>query len=107
MQPLTATRDYFEILTTLKAEIKNARLRAHLSVNRELVLLYWRIGKAILNRQIQTGWGGKVIEQLSQDLKHEFPDMTGLSARNLVYMQTLAKEFPNHEFTQQLVAQIP
>lgn len=106
MDKLTTSKDYFEVLNSLKTEIKQARIRAHLSVNRELVLLYWRIGKEILNRKGELGWGSKVIEQLSQDLRYEFSEMKGLSARNLVYMQTFAAAYPDYEFTQAVPAQI-
>ncbi len=101
------TKDYYDVLTALKTEIKNARLRAHLAVNKELILLYWRIGREILKRKAELGWGSKVINQLSQDLRHEFPEMTGLSSRNLIYMQTFAGAYPDFEFAQQPAAQIP
>ncbi len=107
MSDLSNKNSYFETLQNLKAEIQQSRLRAHLSVNKELILLYWRIGKEILNRKKELGWGSKVIEQLSQDLRHEFPEMKGLSSRNMVYMQTFASAYPDYEFTQQVVAQLP
>jgi predicted nuclease of restriction endonuclease-like (RecB) superfamily len=98
---------YLSLIEKLKQEIASARVKAHLAVNRELVTLYWDIGRMILERQEHEGWGAKVIENISKDLRKEFPEMTGLSARNLVYMQTFAKSYPDFEFTQQLVAQIP
>lgn len=106
MSDLINNKSYFETLHTLKAEIKQSRLKAHLSVNKELILLYWRIGKEILKRKQELGWGSKVIDQLSQDLRHEFPEMKGLSTRNMVYMQTFASAYPDYEFTQALPAQI-
>ena len=99
MKSLVDNKEYFEALTALKQEIKTARLRAHISVNQELVLLYWRIGKEIIKRKSELSWGSKVVDQLSQDLRHEFPEMTGLSARNLVYMQTFAAAYPDYQFT--------
>jgi hypothetical protein len=66
---------YAELLTELKAQICSARARAALSVNRELVLLYWRIGKQILESQRQEGWGSKVVDRLSRDLRVAFPEM--------------------------------
>jgi predicted nuclease of restriction endonuclease-like (RecB) superfamily len=69
--------------------------------------LYWSIGRQILDRQSQEGWGSKVIENISKDLSAEFPEMKGLSARNLKYMQRFVKEFPDVQIVQQLVAQIP
>lgn len=100
-------KDYGKFLENLKSEISNARIKAALSVNQELVLLYWKIGKQILERQSKEGWGTKVIERLAQDLRHAFPEMRGLSARNLVYMRTFANTYPEDLFTQQPIAQIP
>lgn len=101
------SNSYIELIKSLKKEIHQSRIRAHLSVNKELIMLYWRIGKNILDRQKAEGWGSKVIENVSQYLRTEFPEMKGLSARNLVYMQTFAKKFNDYEFTQQAAAQIP
>jgi predicted nuclease of restriction endonuclease-like (RecB) superfamily len=70
------------------------------------VRLYWSIGRDILARQAEQGWGAKVISHLSTDLQREFPEMKGFSPRNLDYMQTLASIYPE-EFAQQAVAQIP
>ena len=106
MTDIVNTKTYIEFLNSLKKEIQHARLKAHLAVNKELILLYWRIGKEILERKKDLGWGSKVIEQLSQDLRHTFPEMKGLSLRNLVYMQTFASSYPDFEFTQALPAQI-
>ena len=98
---------YPAFLTELKERIRTAQVRAALSVNRDLVLLYWQIGRDILLRQGSEGWGAKVIDRLSRDLRAAFPEMKGFSPRNLVYMQTLASAYPDEQFTQQLVAQIP
>jgi hypothetical protein len=69
--------DYPQFLTTLKAQIRATQVRAALAVNAELVQLYWRIGHSILDQEQQRGWGGKVIDQLAQDLRREFPELTG------------------------------
>lgn len=98
---------YKDLLNSLKEQIKNARIKAAFSVNKELILLYWNIGKQILERQDNEGWGSKVIDQISKDLKSFFPEMKGLSPRNLVYMQTFARDFSDFEFTQQVAAQLP
>ncbi len=98
--------NYAILLQSLKTEISTARIRAHLSVNKEMISLYWRIGNQILERQKQEGWGTKVIENISKDLRKEFPEMKGLSARNLVYMQTFAKSYPDFAITQATLAQI-
>ncbi len=82
---------YGELLEDLKARIRTAQVRAALAVNRELVLLYWQIGREILARQREAGWGAKVVERLAVDLRREFPEMTGFSARNLKYMRAFAR----------------
>jgi predicted nuclease of restriction endonuclease-like (RecB) superfamily len=75
---------YGELLENLKSRIRTARVQAALAVNRELVLLYWHIGKEILQRQEQEGWGTKVIDRLADwTLRREFPEMKGFSPRNL------------------------
>jgi predicted nuclease of restriction endonuclease-like (RecB) superfamily len=102
-----APDNYSAFLTELKQRIRGARLAASLSVNRELVLLYWSIGRDILARQRAEGWGAKIIDRLAADLHRAFPDMTGMSARNLRYMRTFAKSWPHEEFVQQVVAQLP
>ncbi len=78
---------YAELLAELKTRIRTARIRAGVAVNRELVLLYWHMGRQILNRQSREGWGAKVIDRLSADLRREFPEMSGFSPRNLKYMR--------------------
>ena len=98
--------NYAALIQTLKTEISQARIRAHLSVNKEMITLYWRIGSQILERQDKEGWGTKVIENISNDLRKEFPEMKGLSARNLVYMQTFAKAYLDFPITQAALAQI-
>lgn len=100
-------KNYILLIQELKQEIKTARICAHLSVNKEMILLYWRIGNQILERQKLEKWGSKVIENISQDLRKEFPEMKGLSARNLKYMQRFAREFTDSLIVQQLAAQIP
>ena len=70
---------YDAFLGALKTRIRTAQIRAVLAVNRELILLYWQIGREILERQQEEGWGAKVIERLAKDLKREFPDIKGFS----------------------------
>ncbi len=98
---------YEDFLGELKARVQQAQLRAALAVNRELVLLYWQIGRDILRHQEMEGWGAKVIDRLAGDLQREFPEMKGFSARNLKYMRALAEAYPDEQFVQQVVAQIP
>jgi len=103
----TLTEAYQELLDDLKDCIRNARVHAALSVNRELVLLYWQIGQSILERQAKDGWGAKVIERLADDLRREFSDMKGLSRANLFYMRAFAEAYPSEQIVQQLAGQIP
>ena len=100
-------KSYSAFVSGLKRKIAKARHRASLSVNRELILLYWSIGRDILARQQHEGWGTKVIDRLAEDLRRVFPEMTGLSARNLKYMRALAEAWPDAEFVQRVVAQLP
>ena len=101
------SKGYQDLLSLLKRQIRTAQVRAALAVNQELVLLYWGIGKEILARQKEDGWGAKVIERLSEDLHVEFPEMRGLSPRNLKYMRAFAEAWPDESIVQQLAAQIP
>ena len=109
-QPINLTpppEGYANWLADLKSRIHSAQQRATLAVNRELVLLYWQIGRDILTRQSVQGWGAKVIERLAQDLRVAFPDMKGFSPRNLKYMRAFAQAWPEAEFVQQAAAQLP
>ena len=107
VRPEALPEDYAQFLASLKERIRNAQLRAALSVNRELVLLYWELGRDILARQHEQGWGAKVIDRLAVDLRRAFPEMSGFSPRNLKYMRSFASAWPDEPFVQQLVAQIP
>ena len=99
--------DYSSWLTDLKLRVEQARQRAALLVNRELIALYWQICRDILERQQRQGWGAKVIDQLARDLKAAFPDMRGFSPRNLKYMRAFAEAWPDGTFVQQAAAQLP
>lgn len=98
---------YADWLAELKARIHRAQQRATLAVNRELVLLYWQIGKDILTRQAAQGWGAKVIERLAHDLRNAFPEMKGFSRANLMYMRAFAEAWPDEQIVQQAVGQLP
>ena len=99
--------DYGALLEDLKQRITAERLRVTLAANAAMVLLYWDIGRSILERQEREGWGTKVIDRLSSDLRKAFPDMKGLSPRNLKYMRAFAEDWPDRAIVQQLAAQIP
>jgi len=104
---MTLPSNYPTILNALKQKIQAAQIKAVLAVNEHLLLLYWDLGQAILEQQAQSGWGGKVIQQLAKDLKKAFPDQKGFSERNLKYMRLFADAYPDRLFVQQVVAQIP
>ena len=99
--------DYPAWLTSLKQRIQGARQRALLAANHEQIRLYHDIGRDILVRQTQQGWGAKVIDRLSADLRAAFPGMKGLSSRNLKYMKFFAQERPDFMIGQQTAAQLP
>ena len=84
---------YPQLLNFLKDKVRFAKQQVALSVNRELLSVYWLIGKTIEEQQKTEGWGSKVIEQLSNDLSSEFPDMKGFSSRNLLYMRQFAEAY--------------
>jgi predicted nuclease of restriction endonuclease-like (RecB) superfamily len=97
---------YKEFVSGIKTQIKNSQQKALLAVNKELLLLYWNIGNIILNYQNREGWGAKVIDNISKEIKDEFPDLKGFSSRNLKYMRKFAVEYKDIVFVQQVVAQI-
>jgi len=107
MKDITNSKDYMSFLNEIKQDISTSRVRAALSVNKELILLYWRIGNGILERQKELEWGSKVVDQLSIDLKHSFPEIKGFSRQNLSYMRQFAGEYSWNEIVQQAVGQIP
>ena len=94
---------YKEILENVKKEIIKSQYRAMQIVNKELIFMYWHIGKIILENG---KWGNKFIDNLSIDLKMEFPNIQGFSIRNLKYMKKIASEYPDFEFVQEVLAQI-
>ncbi len=100
-------RDYADVLGAIKDRIREERLRVVLSANAAMVLLYWDVGRMILERQERSGWGAKVIDRLSGDLRQAFPDMKGFSPRNLKYMRAFAAAWPKRAIVQQAAAQIP
>lgn len=78
---------YSKFITSLKAKIRSAQLKASVSVNREMLLLYWEIGKDIVERQEKCGWGTKIIEKIAKDLQNEFPGIEGFSRTNIFRMR--------------------
>ena len=104
---LTPPGDYEQFLTETKERIRRAQVRAALAVNGEVILLYWDLGRNILDRQATEGWGSKVIDRLSKDLKRDFPDIKGFSSRNLKYMRKFSQAYPDREIVQRVAALIP
>ena len=98
---------YLNFIDKIKCEIEKQRFSVVLSANASMICLYWNIGKAILNKQTEEGWGSKVIDRMSKDLKDAFPDMSGFSPRNIKYMRKFAEIWEDYEFVQRTVAQIP
>lgn len=96
--------EYLDIVETIKLEIKSAQYKAAVSVNRELIMLYYNIGKIINEHKT---WGNKFIENLAADIRISFPDTKGYSIRNLKYMAKFAAEYPDEQFVQTVSAQIP
>ena len=100
-------KEYASFLEDLKQRIRSAQVKAAIAVNQELILLYWQIGRDILTRQEEEGWGAKVIQRLAKDLKREFPDMKGFSPTNLLYMRAFAKAYLDKAIVQRSVGKIP
>lgn len=98
---------YVKTLGEIKERIQQERLRVVMAANAAMVLLYWDIGRMILDRQEREGWGAKVIDRLSVDLREAYPDMQGLSPRNLKYMRAFAAAWPERAIVQAPLAQIP
>ena len=101
---LINSNEYLEIVESIRDEIKGAQYKATVSVNRELIMLYYNIGQVINEHK---SWGNKFIDNLAADIKLSFPSATGYSVRNLKYMAKFAAIYPDFEFVQQVVAQIP
>ncbi|PKL44169.1 MAG: DUF1016 domain-containing protein [Candidatus Riflebacteria bacterium HGW-Riflebacteria-1] len=98
--------DYASLLSDIKQRIRIAQTRAMLSVNAELIRLYWEIGGLIDNRQRHEGWGAGVIPRLARDLHNELPEEKGFSERNIKQMLAFYREYSNLPIVQQPVAQI-
>lgn len=98
---------YLEFIEEVKKEIQKQRISVVLNANSTMICLYWNIGRAILQKQKEEGWGAKVIDRMAKDLKEAFPDMSGFSPRNIKYMRKFAECWPDFEIVQRVVAQIP
>ncbi len=101
---LINTNEYFKVVDNIKSNIRSAQYKAAVTANKELIMLYWNIGKIINSHK---SWGNKFVENLARDIKLDFPDMKGFSVRNLKYMSKFAATYDDIEFVQTVSAQIP
>ncbi|MGP1371778.1 MAG: PDDEXK nuclease domain-containing protein [Almyronema sp.] len=99
--------NYSAFLGDLKTRIRRSQVLAATALNKEVILLYWQIGQAILQQQQAQGWGAKVIARLAKDLRKEFPQISGFSPRNLNYMRAFAEAYPDETIVQQLLHKVP
>lgn len=98
---------YTQLLTHIKDRIRHAQVKAMLSANAEMILMYWDIGRMIHERRQQEGWGAKIIPKLAQDIRNELPEVKGFSERNIGYMIRFAREYDSSRILQQPVAKFP
>ena len=98
---------YLQFIEEIKKEIQKQRVSVVMNANRSMICLYWNIGRAILKKQEEEGWGTKVIDRMSKDLKIAFPEMSGFSPRNIKYMRKFAQCWLDEKIVQRVVAQIP
>lgn len=101
--PTISSKDYLQTLNNLKQHVQQAQVKAALSANKELIKLYWFIGKTIREKQENNGWGSKLIEKLAEDLQKEFPGVAGFSKRNIFRIQAF---YQAYQIVPQAVAQM-
>ncbi len=99
--------DYGTFLSEINAIVSRERIKAVMTANAAMVLMYWDFGQSVLIRQRKEGWGARVIDRLAHDLKSTFPEMTGFSARNLNYMRQFSEAWPDRAIVQRTVALLP
>lgn len=104
---LEMPESYPGFINEIKERVVRTRLETIVAANSAMILMYWEIGNAILQRQKNEGWGTKVIDRMSYDLKNAFPDIQGFSPRNLKYMRKFAEAWPDIAIVQRTVALIP
>ena len=101
------SKKYSDFLKRVKEKILSSQVKAAVSVNQELISLYWEIGSALVQKQKEEGWGAKAIEKLAKDLRFSFSNMKGFSLTNIKYMAQFSKIYPDFLNSQQIVGQIP
>jgi len=110
MNEMIKLSEYHDWLYNLKQQIKTGQIKAALSVNSQMIMLYWDLGRQITEKQENAQWGSGFIEQLSKDLREEFPEMTGFSRTNLFRMkrfyQFYSPVIQHNEFVPQPMGQL-
>jgi len=109
MNNIIKLSEYRDWLHDLKQQIKKGQIRAAISVNSQMIMLYWELGRQIAEKQDKTKWGSGFIEQLSRDLREEFPEMMGFSLRNLRFVKQWYLFYSQDDLSKvkQLVSQLP
>ena len=97
-------KSYVTIVESIKGQIRSAQHKAILSANKEMLILYWNIGK-IINEHSE--WGNKFLRNLSKDISKKFPNAKGFSVKNLHNMEKFYRNYSEIEFVQTVAAQIP
>jgi hypothetical protein len=97
------TAGYFQFITSLKEKIRSAQIKGTIAVNRELIKLYWEIGKDVDEKQEREGWGSHILEKVARELQNEFPGVEGFSRRNMFRMKSF---YQAYEKVPQAVAQL-
>jgi len=106
MSKIIKSKDYRVFLEDIKQRIRKSQYEALKAVNKELILLYWDIGRKIVSKQTALGWGKSVVENLAKDLQKEFPGVKGFSVQNLWYMRQFYLEYYRNTNLQPLVGEI-
>ena len=107
MDPLSSQTQYRDFVHAIKEQIRSAKSKAVLSVNRQLITIYFTIGKEIVAKQEELGWGRSVVELMAKDLQEEFGRRSGFSSQNLWYMRQFYTVYKADTNLQQLVGEIP
>ena len=103
---MTELNFYADLLGDIKSRIRQAQIKASLSVNAEMILMYWDIGRMIHERQQKEGWGAGVIPRLAKDIRNELPEVKGFSERNIGHMIRFCPEYGASPILQQAVAEL-
>ncbi|WP_115705509.1 PDDEXK nuclease domain-containing protein [Legionella sainthelensi] len=100
-------KDYMDFLSSIRARLKTAQIRAALAANSELIKFYWELGNDLIEKQKTQKWGAHFLEQFSHDMRKAFPEMQGFSVTNLKRMRLFAQAYPDFQIRAQAVPQLP